>query len=147
MEPNPKLPRHLQLMQGLGVSAPGLVGGGVSCPAQVMEELTDLRRDHALVSKAVDEIELAGVGGRVHADDGGNPAGGHLRELAQLDQCSGWVVCEVPLSLGTQSDQKRVVGLEEAEVRRRRWAGGHSHLYRSFRHDPSLREHGPNMVM
>jgi hypothetical protein len=60
---------------------------------------------------------LALLGGRGYAEAGGGPASEYLPELPELDQAGAGIVTEVPLGLTAESDQERVVGGEEAEVR------------------------------
>jgi hypothetical protein len=84
----------------------------------------DLRGQGSGRAKALQEVNLLLLGDLREAEVGASVLRERLRELAQLDDCRGGVIGEVPLRQRPQRHEQGVVGRQEAEVRRK---GGPGH--------------------
>jgi hypothetical protein len=123
LEPQRELTRHAQLMQRSVVVPRVLVGRGVSCPAQLVEDRPLLRPDGVAVDEPLDALllRLAGVDEAAELREGVHRE--QLGEEAQGDEGRHGVLGELRLGLRGEHHELRVVVREVREVRRRRLGG------------------------
>jgi len=117
MEPDGKLPRHLQRFHALAVAdaVGGFAGGQVAGAAQQLEKLPDLRIHAQPHVHGAQQLGLRGLR-RVHADARGDVLCDRLSQQPKLDGATGGVKREHPFGRGTQIGQQRRMLRKKPEV-------------------------------
>ena len=124
LEPDPQLAGLLELVEGFAVIASAVVDGVVAAPPELVEQLARGEGQRAALREPTQHIDL-GVS-RVDVDTHlrGGPLRQDLPESPERPDARHRKLRKLPLRLGPQDDQPRIVVREEVEVTS--WAGEHA---------------------
>src|SRR4051794_6916689 len=104
LEPNPKLPRHPELVQRLRVIALPLMDRGVSDAAEIVKDRPLRRADHVALPEPIDELLEALLAAQEETHLGGGALCENFGELPELEERDRRVAGEVLLRLRTERD-------------------------------------------